>query len=93
MKSAATRSSIRAKASRLFYEEKDPGEFWWLNVNDFPSRSNKIYNNTLRDNAGSGVYLLDTQENQVFSNVFGNNAKNIKLEGNTNGNSIHDNQE
>ncbi len=78
---------------KLFYEQKNPGEFWWLDVNAFPSRSNKIFNNSLRDNTSSGVYLLDSQENQVFSNVFGNNAKNIKLEGDTSGNSIHDNQE
>ncbi len=78
---------------KFFWEQKNPGEFWWLDVNAFPSRSNKIFNNTIRDNTGSGIYLQDSQENQIFSNVFSNNAKNIKLEGNTNGNSIHDNQE
>ncbi len=59
----------------------------------FPSRSNRIFNNTLRDNTSSGIYLLDSQQNQVHDNVFANNAKNIRLEGNTNGNDIHDNQE
>jgi parallel beta-helix repeat protein len=78
---------------KFFWEEKNPGEFWWLDVNAFPSRWNKIFNNNIRDNAASGIYLLDSQENQIFNNVFSNNAKNIKLEGNTNGNSIHDNQE
>lgn len=77
----------------LFWEQKSPGEFWWLDVNQYTSHDNKIFNNTLRDNAGSGVYLKDSTENQVWGNVFGNNAKNIKLEGNTAGNSIHDNQE
>ncbi len=78
---------------KLFYEQKNPGEFWWLDVNAFPSRSNRIVNNTLRDNAGSGIYLMDSQDNQVHNNVFANNAKNIKMEGNTNGNDIRDNQE
>lgn len=77
----------------FFWEQKNPGEFWWLDVNQFPSRSNRILNNTLRDNTGSGIYLQDSTDNQVYNNVFGNNAKNIKLEGNTNGNDIRDNQE
>ncbi len=77
----------------FFWEQKSAGEFWWLDVNQYASRNNKIFNNTLRDNAGSGIYLQDSTENQIFGNVFANNAKNIKLEGNTGGNSIHDNQE
>ena len=77
----------------FFWEQKNPGDFWWLDVNAFPSRSNRIFNNTLRDNASSGIYLQDSTDNQVHNNVFSNNAKNIKLQGNTNGNDIRDNQE
>lgn len=77
----------------FFWEQKNPGDFWWLDVNQFPSRANVIVNNTLRDNAGSGIFLQDSTDNQVHNNVFANNAKNIKLQGNTNGNDIRDNQE
>lgn len=77
----------------FFWEQKNPGDFWWLDVNAFPSRNNQIFNNTLRDNAGSGIFLQDSTDNQIHDNVFGNNAKNIKMQGNTNGNDIRDNQE
>ncbi len=77
----------------FFWEQKNPGDFWWLDVNQFPSRANVIVNNTLRDNAGSGIFLQDSTDNQVHNNVFANNAKNIRLQGNTNGNDIRDNQE
>lgn len=77
----------------FFWEQKDAGEFWWLDVNQFQSRNNRIVNNTLRDNAGSGIFLENSTDNQINNNIFGNNAKNIKLEGNTNGNDIRDNQE
>ncbi len=77
----------------FFWEQKNPGEFWWLDVNQFPSRNNRIFNNTLRDNASSGIFLQDSTDNQVHNNVFANNAKNIKMQGNTNGNDIRDNQE
>ncbi|GIL15837.1 MAG: hypothetical protein BroJett039_10100 [Chloroflexota bacterium] len=78
---------------KFFWEQKNPGEFWWLDVNAFPSRNNRIFNNTLRDNASSGIFLQDSTDNQIHNNVFSNNAKNIKMEGNTNGNDIRDNQE
>ena len=77
----------------FFWEQKNPGDFWWLDVNAFPSRNNQIFSNTLRDNAETGIYLQDSTDNQVHSNVFSNNRKNIKLQGNTNGNEIRDNQE
>lgn len=77
----------------FFWEQKNPGDFWWLDVNAFPSRNNRIFSNTLRDNAGSGIFLENSTDNQVHNNVFANNAKNIKLKGNTNGNEIRDNQE
>ncbi len=77
----------------FFWEQKNPGEFWWLDVNQFPSRSNQIFNNTLRDNTDSGIYLQDSTDNQIHNNVFSNNHKNIKMQGNTNGNDIRDNQE
>ncbi len=77
----------------FFWEQKNPGDFWWLDVNAFPSRNNQIFNNTLRDNAGSGIFLQDSTDNQIHNNIFGNNAKNIKMQGNTNGNDIRDNQE
>ncbi|MCC7165693.1 MAG: right-handed parallel beta-helix repeat-containing protein [Anaerolineae bacterium] len=77
----------------FFWEQKDPGEFWWLDVNQFPSRNNRISNNTLRDNTGSGIFLQDSTDNLIHSNVFANNAKNFKMEGNTNGNELRDNQE
>lgn len=77
----------------FFWEQKNPGDFWWLDVNAFPSRNNRIVSNTLRDNAESGIFLENSTDNQVHNNVFANNAKNIKLKGNTNGNEIRDNQE
>lgn len=77
----------------FFWEKKNPGDFWWLDVNAFPSRNNRIFNNTLRDNANSGIFLQDSTDNQVHDNVFGNNHKNIRLEGNTAGNDIRDNHE
>ncbi|OQY85574.1 MAG: hypothetical protein B6D41_14185, partial [Chloroflexi bacterium UTCFX4] len=78
---------------KFFWEQKNPGEFWWLDVSAFPSRNNRIFNNTLRDNASSGIFLQDSTDNQIHNNIFSNNAKNIKMEGNTNGNDIRDNQE
>lgn len=77
----------------FFWEQKNPGDFWWLDVNAFPSRNNRIFNNTLRDNANSGIFLQNSTDNQVHDNVFGNNHKNIRLEGNTAGNDIRDNHE
>lgn len=77
----------------FFWEQENPGDFWWLDINQFPSRNNTIANNTLRDNASSGIFLQDSTDNQIDNNVFSNNAKNIKMQGNTNGNNIHDNQE
>ncbi|MBI4670678.1 MAG: right-handed parallel beta-helix repeat-containing protein [Chloroflexi bacterium] len=77
----------------FFWEQKNPGDFWWLDVNQFASRNNRIFSNTLRDNAGSGIFLENSTDNEVHNNVFANNAKNIKLKGNTNGNEIRDNQE
>ena len=62
-------------------------------MSKYPSRNNVIQNNTLRDNTNSGIYLMDSTENQIHNNVFSNNAKNIRMEGNTNGNDIRDNQE
>lgn len=77
----------------FFWEQEDQGNFWWLDINQFPSRNNQIFNNTLRDNADSGIFLQDSTDNQIHNNVFANNAKNIKMQGNTNGNDIRDNQE
>lgn len=76
----------------FFWQEQKASDFWWLDVTKFPSQNNQINNNTLRDNTSAGIYLQDSTDNQIFGNVLANNAKNIKLEGNTNGNQIRDNQ-
>lgn len=77
----------------LFWEQKQAGDFWWLDISQWYSHDNCICGNTLRDNNFAGVRLHDATDNQVRSNNFTNNRKNIMLEGNDNGNVIQDNQE
>src|SRR5581483_5230199 len=77
----------------MFWEQENQSDFWWLDLTQYQSHSNRIINNTLRDNVSAGIHLENSTDNQVTGNVFGNNAKNIKLVGNTRGNQISDNQE
>lgn len=77
----------------FFWEQKNPSDFWWLDVNQFYSRNNRIVYNSLRDNHASGIFLENSTDNQIIGNIFSNNGQNIKLKGNTAGNIIQDNQE
>src|SRR5581483_2145777 len=76
----------------MFWEQENQSDFWWLDVNQYHSHDNRIINNSLHDNASSGIFLQDSTDNQVTGNEFSNNRKNIKLQGNTGGNNIRDNK-
>lgn len=75
----------------FFWQQENPGDFWWLDVNQYHSHDNQIINNTLSNNASSGIFLQDSTNNQVTGNTFNGNAKSIKTQGNVKGNNISNN--
>ena len=71
----------------FYWDKWNPKEFYFLTPtpDNFASRDNIILNNLLRDNAVAGIHLTNSTQNRVIGNSFANNAKNLWLEGRTEG--------
>ncbi len=74
----------------FYWEAWDPKKLFFLpaDPNGFPSRNNTITGNTLRDNAAAAIHLTNSTQTVVNNNTFGNNAKNVWIEGKSDGNTI-----
>ncbi|MBI3742133.1 MAG: right-handed parallel beta-helix repeat-containing protein [Chloroflexi bacterium] len=72
------------------YLQWDPKAFFFLppSPDQYAQRDNTISNNTLADNAVAAIRVSDYLNSRVFDNVFANNAKNIWVEGKTDGSMI-----
>jgi parallel beta-helix repeat protein len=71
----------------FYWDTWDPKQFYFLppSPDRYASRNNVIANNTLRDNTVAGIRLSNSIQNRVLNNTFANNARDIWLEGNTEG--------
>jgi len=69
---------------------KDPARYFFLTptADQYASKGNLIEANTLRDNQVAGIHLGNSIQNRLLNNIFGNNAKNIWVEGKNDGNII-----
>ncbi len=79
---------INAREGVYFYWNGwDPKIFYFLTPtpDNYASHDNSITGNLLQDNNVAGVHLSNSIQNRVIGNSFVNNAKNIWLEGKTNG--------
>lgn len=77
----------------FFWEQKNQGDFWWLDINQYHSFKNCICGNTLQNNTVAGVHLQNSTQNQVTGNNFSNNRKSVWVEGDSGGNDISDNHD
>lgn len=74
----------------VYWSEWDLKQFGFLmpSPDNYASRDNTITNNTLRDNSAAGIHLLNSIQNHVTNNTFTNNAKNVWVEGKSDGNVV-----
>ena len=56
----------------FFWEQENQGEFWWLDINQYPSRNNQIFNNTagLIADVMAGLQKTDQTNVVIADNVF-----------------------
>ncbi len=80
-----------AREGIYFYWAKwDPKEYFFLTPtpDQYALRDNTIANNTLTDNAAAAIRLSDFTNGRAVGNIFDKNARNIWLEGKTDGSVI-----
>ncbi len=68
----------------------DPQAFFFLTPtpDNYASRDNIVENNLLRDNSVAGIHLSNSIQNRLTNNSFANNAKDLWVEGKSDGNII-----
>ncbi len=74
----------------FYYTRWDPKEYFFLTPtpDQYALRDNVITGNTLTENNIAGIRLKDYMRSRVENNTFGGNAKNIWVEGSTEGSVI-----
>ncbi|MBI3913558.1 MAG: right-handed parallel beta-helix repeat-containing protein, partial [Chloroflexi bacterium] len=76
----------------LYWATWNPKEFFFLTPtpDQYAVRDNTIVNNTLTENTVAGIRLTHVIQSRVANNVFANNAKNLSVEGKSDGTIITD---
>ncbi len=77
----------------LYYTTWDPKEFFFLTPtpDQYAVRDHSILNNKVSDNAVAGIRLANVLFSRVEGNTFANNARNLWIEGKTDGTVISEN--
>lgn len=79
------------EAMFFYWDQVDPRDFGWLNVDQYHSFNNTMSGNIVNNNVGAGIHLKNSTGNQITGNTLSNNRRNYWLEGDTSGNNISGN--
>jgi parallel beta-helix repeat protein len=79
------------EALYFYWEQVNPSDFGWLNVDQYHSLNNTISGNIINGNNSAGIHLKNSTSNQIIGNTLSDNRRNYWFEGDTGGNNISGN--